>query len=1327
MVQFLVILTCLLSLLCCASADTYYVTTSANDPCPPGSFCRTLEEYADEPPDDPSNVTLLFMEGEHALARDFSLQDLDNLAFETDSPGINVTIFCFIEGRLIFDNISIISIDSISMVGCYGNYMAYVDHLAVVNSSIQGLPTISSQTVFNVLEIQKFEVFDCTFTSNKVSVIGTIGCSVFSVNGSNMKLLDTLFDRNRADNSSVLSSNLCLYGSNVSIVNSRFTNNSALTGGVLHAKESSVLIYGSKFLSNRALLGGALHIIEDSLAVINRCTFELNRADSRGGAILVRTNSNIRLSDSTFFRNVAVEKGGVLFSQFSKIFASGRLNIEQNRGGNGAIYMTNSFAEFTGNLIFTNNRQSFFAYSSEISFVGESFFEGGASDVEDEGGALTAFRSTLKTAGNFSVLNNRGHKGGGILLTESFLFLHGECTFLNNSVNDSGGAVSAQKSNIQFSGHTVIQGNEARIGGGVFLGRSSIEYRSNFLSFINNTAHSKGGGVYFDQTSTLHIVKEKMECENDMWYCVTNPDEWLLLTFDGNSAKQGGALYVNDNYADTCYSGGTHECSECFIQTVAAYVRCSDWNSTEPNFANINFVNNTATDNGSLLYGGLLDRCRVDAYAELKPKFGDNPFGYFEGMCRTAISGTEVSSDPVRICFCDDNYIADCRKEAPNYPNIQRGVMFTVAAVIVDQMDKPVNGSVVTSLSSESSRLLSKEQSKQTLWGHCTDLEFTIFSADESEILNLYADGLYTEGPCTDRGISLAKVGVSFTPDCPVGFTLSESSLECGCDHILKDFADCIIENQTILRRGNVWISAWNANASDWSVTNNQSDGINDTNSRVFVHQYCPYDYCYPPTQEGVLIDLNYENGSDGQCTFHRSGLLCGCCDTENGYSLTLGSSRCEICTNDLVRLYIIILFGLAGIVLVILMMFCNLTLASGTLNGLLFYANIVIANRSIFFPFQSFLTVFVSWLGLNLGIATCFFNGMNSIWKVWLQILFEVYLMILMFIIVQMGRSVKVSTFFHKYNLHPVNTLATLVMLSYEKLCRNIFSFVATIELVYPDNSTNTVWLYDPCLKYELKHHLPLAIIAACIVITGVIFNLVLLFNKVIIARCRSVYFNSFMVAFYAPFKPKHQYWVGLLLLIRNISYLISEVLNAGKNPSTNLHFIFSLVVGLLLIKFFYVSMPNFKHISLACMKGIFHQRNESTAPSDLTERDGEGVKLDKAAVKIKHVKERGIVYKNPYLDILETSFLVNLLVLTYFTLYLMEGNQVGQGIVFNISSAIVLITFVGILIYHTCTYTHVSKLIRKHRQRLADETVPLHRSGESYGSTITTTHSEI
>ena len=66
----------------------------------------------------------------------------------------------------------------------------------------------------------------------------------------------------------------------------------------------------------------------------------------------------------------------------------------------------------------------------------------------------------------------------------------------------------------------------------------------------------------------------------------------------------------------------------------------------------------------------------------------------------------------------------------------------------------------------------------------------------------------------------------------------------------------------------------------------------------------------------------------------------------------------------------------IAGIALVIFMLALNMTVAVGTLNGILFYAHIVAANAEAYFlPFKTpnFITVFISWLNLDIGFDICF------------------------------------------------------------------------------------------------------------------------------------------------------------------------------------------------------------------------------------------------------------------------------------------------------------------------------------------------------------------
>ena len=67
-----------------------------------------------------------------------------------------------------------------------------------------------------------------------------------------------------------------------------------------------------------------------------------------------------------------------------------------------------------------------------------------------------------------------------------------------------------------------------------------------------------------------------------------------------------------------------------------------------------------------------------------------------------------------------------------------------------------------------------------------------------------------------------------------------------------------------------------------------------------------------------------------------------------------------------------------------------------GTINGLVFYANVIQASKSIFFPHDngsSFSSIFIAWLNLDLGIEACFYDGLDAYAKTWLQFAFPIYL----------------------------------------------------------------------------------------------------------------------------------------------------------------------------------------------------------------------------------------------------------------------------------------------------------------------------------------------
>jgi hypothetical protein len=178
-------------------------------------------------------------------------------------------------------------------------------------------------------------------------------------------------------------------------------------------------------------------------------------------------------------------------------------------------------------------------------------------------------------------------------------------------------------------------------------------------------------------------------------------------------------------------------------------------------------------------------------------------------------------------------------------------------------------------------------------------------------------------------------------------------------------------------------------------IIRNKPFWISSTSEAFIVYEDCPFTYCFPSVPT-VSINLNVSGGADSQCNFNRSGILCGRC--QKGFTLSIGSSRCIKCQNYWPVIFLLVVVGtfLAGLALVFILMLTNLTVAAGTLNGVIFYANVFSANRGLFMPYQhtNFHSVFIAWLNLDLGFDNCFMKGVDTYIKAWLQFAFPIYLL---------------------------------------------------------------------------------------------------------------------------------------------------------------------------------------------------------------------------------------------------------------------------------------------------------------------------------------------
>ena len=1235
-----------------SSAEKVYCVTpngTSCSSCPHNSIhCATLSEYAQEAElHFTSNVTMVFLAGDHILDTNVAVTNVSRLTmhgvFSSDSIA---TVVHKGSAGFSFTNIMDFNIYSLAFT-FYNKSWSYDSHQAR-NSALLLQFTVYAKLVncsFNdnlgtglMVRNTSIILADNKFIHNQ-GVCGTfsekceLGCGITAFNSNLIFTGKTTFLENYGSDTAsagaiwASASSLHFTGTN------HFIGNSAWDGGAIHAEANTALSFDgtSIFTHNSAHNGGAIYTSGHVVLIFNGTNNFLNNvAHSDGGAIHASYNAVTKfIGISTFSHNSANSEGGAIYTKSSVVLTfNGTTNFTENSAnyGNGGAILTryNAMVTFTGINHFFNNSADYFGQGGvifavnnmQLSFTGTCVFthnsacSGGAIYAvnnivltftgtkifinnlsNSNGGAITAKKNALLTFnGTSHFSHNLAHNRGGAMYAYNNVVLtfRGTNNFINNT-SFNGGAVYAEFNiSSSFSGTSSFSNNSAVRGGAIFADDDSMLTFNKSINFTNNGDYihkdSRGGAMYLYGSSNFSILSNTTVC------------------WKNNHATLGGAIYVlnvnplvycTQNVNPLVYCTQIAMCTQrekCFIQLP----------SLNPfSCIQLVFKNNSADAAGSAIYGGALDNCR-HAFTMQGYRFSEVLVVEYQADKTTSI----ISSDPFHICLCENN-LPDC-SEVTQTLSVYPGETFQVSVVTVGQGNGIVPAAVKSNM--DEGRLLNSQYIQRTT-KKCTILNYTVFSQWTLSKLELYADG-----PCSTFGDKFTfRLNVNQT--CPPGFNISREETACVCDEALQKYTNhCSITNGLGKIKRESGDRFW--------IGYDQSYGLT-------VHPHCPLDYCVNDT---VVFPLN---NTDIQCANNRSGLLCGACN-RRGHSLVLGTSRCKQCTNS--HLLLLIPFALMGVALVFLLLVCKLTVATGTLSGLVFYANIVGANHALFLPVGSTdaFSVFIAWLNLDFGIETCFYDGMDAYSKTWLQFVFPVYIWVLV------GLLILISNYSRKFasllGNNPVSVLATLILLSYAKVLRTFITAVSFIDLHYQYHYNKRVWLYDANVEYLVGKHIPLFLVAVLVVLFLFLpYTLLLLFGQWLQAMSHlrlfswvnSARLKPFMDSYHAPYKPKHRYWPGLLLVLRSI-LLLAFALNPQQDPSVNL---ISILVGAGILQLWaWIS---------------------------------------------------GGIYKNWCLDALEGSFTLNMMVLGVATYHvqLSGGNQLKVG---HTSVSIAFVTFIGIIVYH-------------------------------------------
>ena len=508
-----------------------------------------------------------------------------------------------------------------------------------------------------------------------------------------------------------------------------------ISGGALLAQRSTVNMIGCTITNTKAMNGGAVSTSEVNLMATN-VTIHYCSAQNKG-AIIHSSKSNVSLSNVLARYNSAA-MGGMYLSLSTML-----LHDTQYQNNRGSLYILSSTVTFTGCTVFSN-------CSSET----ENF-------LVEVGGAITAFKSIIVLNGTTILSNNHGHKGGAIHATESEIRVNNEMTVSNNTAERSGGGIYLHWSKLNCFASSVcnIVGNSATLnGGGVQALGSTIAGYSDAVININKNQATRGGGISLVMNARITVTKTKRNFNE-------------ILFFESNVAVYGGAMYVSDETNSACDVD-----TECFYQVFAVH----DVRSVNLNLLTTTFSDNYAHISGADLFGGLLDRCTVSPYAEVNLKYThfDQRFLGVSYLLNTSNLDNidTITSNPVRICFCKDGQ-TNCTFQ-PSVIQVKKGETFNVSLVAVDQVDHPVNATIVSTLDSTRGGL-GEDQTLRLAPDHCSNLEFNVFSPLDSDELDFSI-----AGPCHYFPLSQRSVEIEFLPcTCPDGYMRKDDEkTNCICE-----------------------------------------------------------------------------------------------------------------------------------------------------------------------------------------------------------------------------------------------------------------------------------------------------------------------------------------------------------------------------------------------------------------------------------------------------------------------------------------------------------------------------------------------------------------
>ena len=936
--------------------------------------------------------------------------------------------------------------------------------------------------------------------------------------------------------------------------------------------KKNALIEGARFSNNFEYID-SIKCPSDLYNLVHQETFTPIPVINAAGLTILYTqqnfSANVQISSTIFIQNTGSFSGAMLVLHFNSV--------------------TNSQTVIDNGNVFRKNSNLLSCHGAALSFLITINHDIYITRVYQF--VLTVSNSTFESQNDFSDYPEKANSGAVSVAIQNphkkmefnVTVRFSNVTFFNNLVETTGACVFA--TTYSYEDHTtliVVLENITTYSNSQYAASTSVSKAGMFT--VNNikALHITGSNnhYYNNSGSVFEVIDTNVILDGNMWFegnrgergavfklygsSTFHLNNGLRATFINNIAHtKGGAIYAQDDIYKTI--------KQCTFQMSSPFQ-----NITELNITMI-FINNTAGLSGSSIYSTNLYNCYMNGFYYTGHHNEKNYYDTIFHLNSSKLNPLSISTLSISRCVCIKQ---NCSNSYSSHKKAYPGQTLNIPMAAIDALGNHVYSTVSLALARTNDKFGGKPLSPFLSWyispydenqfllesQQCTLVNFTLYKKDSnSQTIN---NAVFVVSSPDDS--SLLRISLELL-QCPLGFELNKIKGTCQCSSVINNLGlvgdyqpTCQIVSNYSTSQFPLATITRPPDSAAWAGLMNITNGTNQTTvfgAALTCHESCNINQDYTMflinDSDVLIVDPNnYLVNHLPLCPPIKTGPLCSTCTTVNGikYSVVFGSSECKQCSNW--WLLTLVLYAVAGPLFIYLLFALKLTLTTGTLNGIIFYAQTIgiidikiSSSQDIGTLLYSITHAFLSILNLNLGFPLCFYNGMTELWKAGLSLLFPLYLLTIVLVLIIISRySLRLS---NRITHSSVQVLVTVVHISFTSMFTAISNIVTPIN-IYTNDTSNPilkVWYRDGTVEYGRGDHLILMILTIAVVGPVLLSYMTILVVGRPLMRVRKLreYIRPVYEAIHGPYKHNKEFFFTIRLLLLVFLYILSILYRTG------------------------------------------------------------------------------------------------------------------------------------------------------------------------------------